>query len=224
MTCTVDRPGADGCLADVVRDVRGTRRGSVPRTDRLIDVRVVGDRALKHVCRTEPGLAHHPRDERGRPGESPTRRAVQRLGPHLVLAFQNPRAAGGHRPVAANRRSDALGLRGWQTPPAAPNRSRQIVLFIGCVVDNRETEEGPLLNRELDDATPRVSGRVGPARERADGHAARCPCDARRWRRHVEHLSRQAVERSRSAGRSQWRACPRRRAPSAATSHAGAWT
>src|SRR5690606_8604501 len=101
--------GADFRLAGIIRDVRRGGVAAVARADRLIDVGVMGDGALKAGRVAETAFAHHPGNEGGRPGVAPARGDAA-VFPGLVLAFQNPGAAGRRRPVAADGSGDAFGL------------------------------------------------------------------------------------------------------------------
>src|SRR5690606_4118758 len=89
---------------------------------RLIDVGVVRDGRLEVARVTQPALTHHPRNEGGRPRESPARDAGNGLAPVLVLAFENPGTPGRDRPVAADRRGCPCGFGGAHTTRPAPAR------------------------------------------------------------------------------------------------------
>src|SRR5690606_10760817 len=100
----------DRLLADLVGDEHGFRRAAVARTARLIDVGVMSDRALEPLRVPEPGLAHDPRDERGRPGVPPAGHEPSGRTPVGVVPLDNPAALRGDGPVAGDRWSDASGL------------------------------------------------------------------------------------------------------------------
>ena len=79
---------------------------AIAGTNSLIDVRVVRDGEAKLPPGAEPRLAHHPRDERRRPGVGPPADAP-RSAPFEILIVDHADGVGRHGPIAADGRRDA---------------------------------------------------------------------------------------------------------------------
>ena len=169
---------------------------------------MVGDGAPELVPAAETGLAHHPRHERRRPGGVPSRSGAARPVPRIVLSLHDPGTFGRDGPVPGDRGRDArrfLGAEPRSAPPAAPRVRRGATAVLpavsgrNLVVDVRpvhdpKPEEAPLLCGHVDDAPPCVFNGQGTARQRLDGHPARCAPHVRGGRHDVEHVGRQPLE------------------------------
>jgi hypothetical protein len=158
--------GHDGRLAGIVGDERRLGRALVTRADRLVDVGMVRDGAAELRVGAKPRFAHHPRDERRRPGGVPARGDAVLAVPAFVLPRDDPGALRRHRPIPANRRGHARGFIRRQPRAAAAPLLRRVVL-VPTLARFRDSgaEERPFLRGEGDDAAARLAGggdRAGP--------------------------------------------------------------
>src|SRR5690606_27590087 len=172
------------------------RRGAVACPDRLIDVGVMGNRALELLGRPDASLAHQPRNERRRPGKPPACHAGDGIAPVLILILEDPGAARRDGPVSTDRGGRSRGF--WSAdaarPAAAPTRTvaaaaghptatacaadaspsrrRRVVVLVE--LDDRKPEEAPLLHGEFDNALAGVgdgqrAAHAGPWRHAPGG-------------------------------------------------------
>ncbi len=96
--------------------------------------------------------------------------------------------------------SDTPGLHRIEPVTGKPEplkRAPRVRLDDDGLIDDLESEERPLLDRDIDDPAARLCERYGAARSLGDSHAPGLTLDARRWWCDLELLGGQPIERRR---------------------------